>query len=252
MSLAIELKKVGKTFFGADGEEVIFKDLSLGVAPGSWLSICGRSGVGKTTLLRMIAGLEGPNFGEVWVAGQHPSKNYPRIGYVVQDYNSSLLPWRNAQANVSLALLNIEKNKTRREELAKQALERVGLGDSLKKLPWQLSGGMKQRVAIARALVVNPVIMLLDEPFTSLDPTNREQLRELVMNLAKEDKFTTVFVTHDLEEAIFTSDQILLLPGSGQPELLEEVDIESAESILELRSAPKFQTLYGKLRLKLQ
>lgn len=248
---AIHIVNAFKSFSAKSRSESVIRDLTLEIKEGEWLSVCGQSGAGKSTLLRLIAGLDNLDAGSITIFGESPRSHYPRIAYVVQDYNSSLLPWRNALSNVALALLNVEKDRARRLEIARSALERVGLANSIDKYPWQLSGGMKQRVAIARAIAVRPVLLLLDEPFSSLDFQNREQLRSLVKEISKEDGITTVFVTHDIEEAALTADEVLLMGRPGSPAKLFSAKFEKPQNTAELRSNLQFVALVEDLRARI-
>lgn len=204
---------VSKAFNRTEGKEEILREVSTSLNQGETLSVCGRSGVGKSTLLRIIAGLLAPDEGKVSIQGKEPKEHYPRIGFVGQDYSRSLLPWFKVDSNVALALVNSGLSKEARVRLANEWLAEVGLQSAGKKYPWQLSGGMQQRVAIARALATKPTLLCLDEPFGALDAQTRIELQDLILRLSKKHNITSVLVTHDLDEAIFMADRVLVLKG---------------------------------------
>jgi NitT/TauT family transport system ATP-binding protein len=215
MSSYIEVLEVSKKFISKDTEDVVIDKLSLELTKGEFLSICGKSGSGKTTLLRIISGLLEPDTGSVLIEGRTPRDHYPKVGFVSQDYSRSLFSWFRVDTNVALSLLSTGMTKKQRYEIAKTWLAEVGLLDSARKFPWQLSGGMQQRVAIARALATQPKLLCMDEPFGALDAYTRSELQDLVISLSEKYSVTCVLVTHDLDEAIYMSDKILVLSGKG-------------------------------------
>ena len=206
---------MSKSFGKGRDASLIFKDLTLDLGRGEVLAICGRSGVGKTTVLRIIAGLENPDAGEVLIDGKRPFEHYPRIGMVSQDYTSSLLPWLSSRANITLALRTSVPSKLVRESIADRWIAEMGLSNLGTKRPWQLSGGMRQRVAIARALATEPILLCLDEPFASLDTQMREELQDVVLDLKEKYNISVVLVTHDLDEALYMADKILVISSQG-------------------------------------
>ena len=249
----VVLNRIGRTFLNSGAVESVISDFSIEVTKGEVLSICGRSGSGKTTLLRIISGLDSPTSGSVLVDGQPPSNLYPRIGYVVQDYSQSLLPWLKIQANVSLALLKSGLSRKERLLKADELLELVGLGQAKGKYPWQLSGGMQQRVAIARALCVDPVLLCLDEPFASLDAQTRSELQDLVLKVAAEKAVTTIIVTHDLDEAVYMADRVVVLNATNGKSAVVEVSLPKPRAQKTTRylqgfldSRQKVEALFGK------
>ena len=216
------VEKVSKAFGKAGRVKPVLSEIDIRVGKGQVLAICGKSGVGKSTLLRLISGLESPDSGKIEIDGEHPTALYPRIGLVSQDYSRSLLPWLSASSNVELALLSSIPSKNHRREIATHWLEETGLSEASKRKPWQLSGGMQQRVAFARAFALNPKLICLDEPFASLDSFNRESLQDLVLSLVKRLNLTAVLVTHDVDEAVYIADRILVLrEGNGGYHLLD-------------------------------
>ena len=210
-STSIKIHGVSKSFESVNVIEPVISDFSLDISKGSFVAVCGKSGSGKTTLLRIIAGLDFPDKGSVLIDGAPPRESYPRVGYVVQDYSQSLLPWLRIRSNVALGLLKSGLSRKERFSKASEYLGLVGLADSEFKFPWQLSGGMQQRVVLARALSVDPIVLCLDEPFASLDAQTRAELQDLVLTLAKQKSITTVLVTHDLDEAVYMADEVIIL-----------------------------------------
>lgn len=204
MRTSIDLKGVS---FGYRRSKAIFSNIDLAFPQSSFTCVIGHSGSGKTTLLRLIAGLEQPGGGAVLTDGDgSPASN---AQFVFQDYARSLLPWLTVAANVDLALH--DQPSVRRRATREHALRRVGLGGSEKRLPSELSGGMQQRVALARSFVSEPGVLLLDEPFGALDMPTKLDLQDMLLSLWEEQKFTAVHVTHDLDEACYLSDSIVVV-----------------------------------------
>jgi NitT/TauT family transport system ATP-binding protein len=189
--------------------------VGLIVGEGEFVAIVGPSGCGKSTLLRILGGLLTPTEGEVELAGQSPTSPFRQVGFVFQKVN--LMPWRTVLHNVTLPLEVAGIAKPHREQQARELLSLVGLEEFEGVVPRQLSGGMAQRVAIARALVSQPELLLLDEPFGSLDALSREQMNIELLRIWQARKVTAVMVTHDLQEAIFLADRVLVMsPRPGR------------------------------------
>ncbi|NEI72417.1 ATP-binding cassette domain-containing protein [Rhizobium lusitanum] len=199
----------------------IFRQLSLTVGEGEFVSLIGPSGCGKSTMLRLIMGLQLPVSGTIRVAGTVVNGPSTKIGMVFQQ--DALLPWRTALKNVCLGL---ERDLPRDEAVrrAHAALEQVGLAKFADAYPHQLSGGMRQRVNLARALALSPEVVLMDEPFAALDMLTRERMQEHLINVWERDRKTVVFVTHQLEEAVFLSDRVILL-GPAPAGVLADVTV---------------------------
>ncbi|MET8468494.1 ABC transporter ATP-binding protein [Streptomyces sp. NPDC006422] len=200
------------------GEHRVLHDVSLTVPDGQLLCVVGPSGCGKSTLLRTIAGLLPVQEGTVTVDDTPVTGVPDRLAIVFQDYGRSLLPWLSVRDNVALPLRRQGLKRAERRASAERILERVGLGEAARRHPWQLSGGMQQRVAIARALVVRPSLLLMDEPFGSLDAQTREDLEDLLLDVHRSEGTTTVFVTHDIDESVYVGDRVVVLsrgPDSG-------------------------------------
>jgi NitT/TauT family transport system ATP-binding protein len=223
----IEIEGVGKHFAQRrDSRNVVLRDVNLAVEPGEFVSLVGASGCGKTTLLRMIAGLAPYEPGTIKVNGELVRGVPPRIGFVFQD--SALLPWRTIRQNVAIGLNEVRRSLTSEQADAKvdRALELVGLSANADYLPRQVSGGMQQRTGLARALVGEPTVLLMDEPFGALDAFTRMRLQEELAAIVARTSATTVFVTHDVDEAVFLSDRIAVLStGPGTIREIVPVDI---------------------------
>jgi NitT/TauT family transport system ATP-binding protein len=174
----------------------------------------GASGSGKTTILRLIAGLLQPSEGAVFVNGAAVEKPSRRVGVVFQEYSRSLLPWRTVAENVALAFANQNGHRPSGDDIGRP-IEAVGLGSVRDRYPWELSGGMQQRVAIARALALNSEVILLDEPFGSVDAVARFALEDLLLATAVRFGLTVLLVTHDIDEAIYMADRVLVMGSSG-------------------------------------
>jgi NitT/TauT family transport system ATP-binding protein len=219
-SAAIELRGV-EILFG-DGKTAVraVAGLDLHVAPGEFVSVLGPSGCGKSTVIGAVAGFTPISAGELFVDGRAVQAPSPDRGVVFQDH--TLFPWKTVLKNVEFGLKMRGAPPAERREAARDILESIGLGDFLHHYPWQLSGGMQQRVSLARVLVNRPRVTLMDEPFCALDAQTRLQMQELLLALWHEYHITVVFVTHDVDEAIFLSDRIVVLterPGRVKAEL---------------------------------
>ena len=212
----IEVKNVTIKYDNESAEPFLaLSDVSLNIERGEFVCLLGASGCGKTTLLNALAGFEKVTSGSITIDGQPVTK--PCINRITIFQNYGLLPWRTVESNVALGLEVLEVPENERKERIAAALEIVGLSKFAHNRPNQLSGGMKQRVAIARALVVNPDIIFMDEPFGALDAVTRMKLQEDVRALCVNEKKTIVFVTHDIEEAVYLSDRIVVLtPNPGR------------------------------------
>jgi NitT/TauT family transport system ATP-binding protein len=230
----------------AYNETPVLLDINLTITEGEFVCVLGPSGCGKTTLLRLLAGLETFSSGNLSWKSQPITGPSLERGVVFQDY--SLFPWMSLVNNITLALAKShpETDKKWRLNLAEEFLEMVGLENSARKHPFELSGGMQQRVAIARALALGSPVLLMDEPFGALDPVNRAKLQDLVLNVWSNanPKKTVVFVTHDIEEAIYLADRIVML-GSSPGRIIQELRVPFARPRLRraLTGSPEFQTL---------
>jgi NitT/TauT family transport system ATP-binding protein len=219
--LSLELVELSKTFLGkSSGESIRVLDaLCLRVENGQFISIVGPSGCGKTTLLRIIAGLEKASGGKVLLNGKEPVDGSDEIGFIFQEY--ALFPWRTTLQNIEIGLEIKGVAKEKRHSAAMEYVRTFDLEGFGNRYPKELSGGMKQRVAIARTLIMNPRVVLMDEPFGSLDSQTRNSLQEFLLAVWEKRKDTILFVTHNVDEAVFLSDRILIL--SKRPAKIIEV-----------------------------
>lgn len=220
-SAAISIDGVGKQYLSVSGETVRgLSPLSLEITPESFVSIVGRSGCGKSTLLRLVAGLEAATVGRVRIDDEAVSGPPSAVRYVFQNYGESLLPWRTVGDNVRFGLRHAYRpygrlSKAEERELVEDYLAEVGLSGTADRYASELSGGMQQRVAIARAIAARPSVLLLDEPFSAVDALSRATLQDLVARLWKEHRLTILFVTHDIDEALYLSDRVVVLKAAG-------------------------------------
>jgi len=211
------------------GGREILSPTSFEVARGEFVCIIGPSGCGKTTLLRAAAGFLSPSGGAALRHGKPITGPSREVAFVFQDYGRALLPWRTVAGNISLALEAAGIAADKRPARIAQVLATVGLGEHAAKFPAQLSGGMQQRVQIARCLAQEPELMMMDEPFGALDAMTRESLQDEVSRLVQSTGLTVLFVTHDLEEAIYLSDRVIALranPTADKPSMAAMLDVK--------------------------
>ena len=246
----ISVRKVSKDF---GIESKVLSNISFDVASGEIVAICGLSGVGKSTLLRIVSGLIAPTKGDVRIDGKVVTKPSSEMGFVTQDYSRSLFPWLTVGKNVALPFKGHNISKAERNLRVHEALASVGLEGKSGAYPWQLSGGMQQRVAIARALIMKPRLLILDEPFASVDAYVRLELEDLVADLVEKNQVTTIIVTHDIDEAIYLADRVIALSNSPATVTMElAIKLKRPRVQMATRSDPKFlklrDTLYKGLR----
>jgi len=215
----LELFKLTKSYPSAKGPAVIVKDFTLNFAAGEFITLIGHSGCGKSTVLSMVAGLTDVTDGAMILAGRETNEAGPDRGVVFQ--SPCLLPWMTAFENVMLGVNQVyfTASKQERRELAEYYLSVVGLGSALHKFPGDLSQGMRQRVGIARAFALQPKMLLLDEPFGMLDSLTKMELQEVLLDLWRRNKLTTLMVTHDVDEAIFLSDRVVMMTDGPEAEV---------------------------------
>jgi nitrate ABC transporter ATP-binding subunit len=215
----LELWRVTKVYPGPKGDVAVVRDFNLMVREGEFVSIIGHSGCGKSTVLSMVAGLNPLSAGGIIVAGREIDGPGPDRGVVFQA--PSLLPWMTALENVLLGIEQVQPKATRAERcaVAEHYLNLVGLGDATSKYPVELSQGMRQRVGLARAFALNPKVLLLDEPFGMLDSITRIELQDVLMQLWAEDHKTALMVTHDVDEALFLSDRIVMMTNGPEAQV---------------------------------
>ena len=238
MTDVLQLRGLGKTYAGGKGrsETVALDNVDLTIGEGEFLSIVGASGCGKSTLLRIVAGLERQSSGELLLDGTPITRPGRDRGMVFQQY--TLFPWLTALENIEFALR--DSGRRERSDIAREYLEVVGLTSFAEHFPAQLSGGMQQRVAIARALALRPRILLMDEPFGALDSQTRMLMQELLLAIWERDRLSVLFVTHDVEEAIFLADRVCVMASEpGRVRELVRVEAERPR-ILEQQSSSLF------------
>lgn len=247
MSSRIELRGVGQTFLvrGDDDrrlrEFVALEGLDLDIAAGEFLTLVGPSGCGKSTVLDLIAGLAAPTSGEITIDGRRITGPGLDRSVVFQQY--TLLPWRTAQANIEFALeAKGGLSRAERHERARTYLELVGLSDFANRYPHELSGGMKQRVAIARSLSYQPEVLLMDEPYGALDAQTRERLQEELVSIWERTGTTVVFITHDIDEAVFLGQRVAVMSGRpGRIREIVEIDLDrTSVKDRDVRATPEF------------
>lgn len=247
MKKILEIKNVSKIYQAKNGEIEALKDINFNVKEGEFLSIIGPSGCGKSTLLSIIAGLEDKTSGEIYIDGEENLSISQKIGYMLQ--KDSLLEWRTIYNNVMFGLeikkIKNEENKKYVEEL----LRKYSLYEFKDKYPSQLSGGMRQRVALIRTLAIRPKILLLDEAFSALDYQTRLMVTKDIYSILKNEKVTTIMVTHDISESISMSDRVVVL--SKRPATVKNIydikfDIKDRNP-LNVREDPKFTEYFDVL-----
>jgi len=243
-----------KTAFSFEGVHLelggrpILQDINFAVKRGEFACVIGASGCGKTTLLRLLAGLVQPTSGSVRLGEQAVTAPSRQVAVVFQDYNRALLPWRTATGNVSLALEAMGVPAPERARRIAPLLGKVGLSDHAEKYPTQLSGGMQQRLQIARSLAQDPSVLLMDEPFGALDAMTRQSLQDEVLRIAAERQATVLFVTHDLEEALYLGDRVIALYSNpGRIARMVEIPLPRPRDQLATREHPEFLRLRREL-----
>ena len=252
-AVKLSVRDVCKTFRlrgnaeGKDQHLNVLRNVSFDVRQGEIVSLIGESGCGKTTLLRIVQGLIRLDSGTVQVDGSPVTKPGRDRGFVFQQ--ASLLPWRSARQNVEFGLELQGLAKAERRKRAMALLELVGLAHAADQFPHQLSGGMQQRIGLARALAIDPAILLMDEPFSALDAQTREILQAELLRIHSETHKTTLFVTHDLDEAIYLSNRVVVL--AAKPGRVKKIiDIPFAHprpELPELRGDPQFQAIRAEM-----
>jgi bicarbonate transport system ATP-binding protein len=221
----LTIKDVSKVYPTKKGSFTVLDGVNLTVEEGEFICVIGHSGCGKSTLLNMVSGFAFPTDGEVRLQGQPITKPGPDRMVVFQNY--ALLPWRTAFENVYLAVHAVHPNKPQAEKRAivRDHLAMVGLSDAADKKPPQMSGGMRQRVSIARALAVRPQVLILDEPFGALDAITKEELQEELLKIWNDHRCTVLMITHDIDEALFLSDRLVMMTNGPAAKIGEIMEI---------------------------
>src|SRR5947209_6422846 len=240
----LQVKDLTRVYGRGDTAHVAVEGVEFQVAEGELVSIVGPSGSGKSTVLRCIAGLLAPTSGQVVLRGE-PVEHVPdRLAVVFQEYGRSLYPWLTVRDNVAMPLRRTQRNRALRRQTAEESLAAVGLTGVSARYPWQLSGGMQQRVALARALACDPVLLLMDEPFGSVDAQTREDLEDLVLRVRQERTITIVLVTHDIDESVYVGDRVIVLtPGPGRVRAELTVNLPAPRDQITTKELPEFVRL---------
>ena len=240
----LKVEHLGKTYGEGDDAVEAIGDLEFEVRENEFVCIVGPSGCGKTTLLKCMAGLLAPTRGEVRLHDERIDGPPERMALVFQEYSRSLFPWMSVRQNVAFPLRRKRLGKQEAAQLVERAVESVGLTGFLDRYPWELSGGMQQRVAIARALAYQPEILLMDEPFASVDAQTRADLEDLILEVRRQYGVTVVFVTHDIDESVYLGDRIVVLtPAPTQVQETLDVDLPAQRDQIDTKENPEFARL---------
>jgi len=241
-------RHVSKAYGSGAGATLAIEDLSFEIREREFLCIVGPSGCGKTTLLKCVSGLLPPTSGEVLLDGRLVTAPPEQMALVFQEYGRSLFPWMRVDQNVRFPLRRKRLARREADRLVSESLAAVGLSEFARHYPWQLSGGMQQRVAIARALAYQPQILVMDEPFASVDAQTRADLEDLLLSVWRRFGVTILFVTHDIDEAVYMGDRILIL--TPRPTVLEDsvaVDLPRPRDQVATKELPEFARLRARV-----
>lgn len=236
----LEAYRLGKSF----GSKEVLADVSFAAGAGEFVCIVGPSGAGKTTLLRALSALSPADRGEVRLRGQAVTEPPAELSVVFQDYSRSLMPWMRVGKNVELPLRRHKITRAEREERVMESLRDVGLEHAARLYPWEMSGGMQQRAAIARSLAYRPQVLIMDEPFASVDAQTRTGLEDLLLRVWEEYNKTILFVTHDIDEAVYLSDRIVVLSSSPSSVVTElEVPLPRPRDQFKTKENPDYSKI---------
>ncbi len=240
----LEISQLGKTYGEGESATHAIGSISFGIEEKEFVCVVGPSGCGKTTLLKCMSGLLAPSTGTVELRGRAVTEPPPEMALVFQEYSRSLLPWMSVRGNVTLPLRHKKLDKDETARLVEEAVEAVGLTRFIDRYPWELSGGMQQRVAIARALAYQPEILLMDEPFASVDAQTRGDLEDLVLRVREQFGVTVLFVTHDIDESVYMADRIIVLtPSPTEVREVLSVDLPHPRDQVDTKELPEFARL---------
>jgi NitT/TauT family transport system ATP-binding protein len=240
----LEVKHLGKTYGDGAGATRAIGDLTFEIADKEFVCVVGPSGCGKTTLLKCMSGLLEPSAGAVELNGTRVTRPPEEMALVFQEYSRSLLPWMSVRGNVTMPLRHKRLDKADRTRLVEEAVQAVGLTGFIDRYPWELSGGMQQRVAIARALAYQPEILLMDEPFASVDAQTRGDLEDLILQVREQYGVTVLFVTHDIDESVYLADRIVVLtPSPTEVREVLSVDLPHPRDQVDTKELPEFARL---------
>ncbi|MFJ7305886.1 ABC transporter ATP-binding protein [Streptomyces sp. NPDC099088] len=236
----LEIKGLHHAYHQGRSHVTAIDCIDLNVTPGELVCVVGPSGAGKSTLLRAITGLLSPTSGTIALNGRPVDGTPPEgLAVVFQDYGRSLFPWLRVHSNVAFPLSRLPRSEQRHR--VQEALRDVGLSDAGRRYPWELSGGMQQRVAIARALVTDPQLLLMDEPFASVDAGTRAELEDLLLEITATRTATTLVITHDIDEAVYLADRVVVLAGPPASVLADiPVVLPTPRDQITTRALPEF------------
>jgi NitT/TauT family transport system ATP-binding protein len=236
----LEIGALAKSY----GAVEAIREVSFAISEREFVCVVGPSGCGKTTLLKCIAGLLAPSSGRVELRGRQVTGPPEEMALVFQEYSRSLLPWLSVRGNVTLPLRHKKLAKDERARLVEEAVDAVGLTRFIDSYPWELSGGMQQRVAIARALAYQPQILLMDEPFASVDAQTRGDLEDLILQVRERFGVTILFVTHDIDESVYLADRIVVLgPSPTTVKEILPVELPHPRDQVDTKELPEFARL---------
>jgi NitT/TauT family transport system ATP-binding protein len=244
-TVALRLSGVTKRFVAPSGESyTAIEGINLDIREGAFVSVVGPSGCGKSTLLHISAGLNVPSDGTIQIYGEPLAGINRRASYMFQQ--DALLPWKTVLDNVVLGLTFRNRNRGEREDIGRTWLDRVGLTGFADHFPYQLSGGMRKRVAMAQSWIVNPDMLLMDEPFSALDIHTRHMMETELLNLWSGSRKTALFVTHDLEEAIALADEVVVLSAGPASRIIGQypVHLPRPRELMDIRTEPRFTETY--------
>jgi NitT/TauT family transport system ATP-binding protein len=240
----LSIKHLGKTYGVGERATHAIGDVSFELGEREFVCVVGPSGCGKTTLLKCMSGLLEPTQGEVDLNGRPVTEPPEEMALVFQEYSRSLLPWLSVRGNVVMPLRHKKLDKGERNRLVEEAVDAVGLSGFIDRYPWQLSGGMQQRVAIARALAYQPEILLMDEPFASVDAQTRGDLEDLILQVREQFDMTILFVTHDIDESVYLSDRVVVLtPSPTEVREILDVNLPKPRDQIDTKELPEFAHL---------
>jgi NitT/TauT family transport system ATP-binding protein len=242
----LEVTQLGKTYGEGEDATHAIGSIDFTVSEKEFVCVVGPSGCGKTTLLKCMSGLLAPSTGTVELRGRRVTEPPPEMALVFQEYSRSLLPWMSVRGNVTLPLRHKKLGRGEAARVVEEAIEAVGLTGFIDRYPWELSGGMQQRVAIARALAYQPEILLMDEPFASVDAQTRGDLEDLVLAVREQYGVTILFVTHDIDESVYLADRIVVLtPSPTEVREVLSVDLPHPRDQVDTKELPEFTRLRG-------
>lgn len=240
----LRVSGLAKSYETKMGSVPVIADLTFDVRAAEIACIVGPSGIGKTTLLKCLTGLQSISSGSAEIDGKLIDGPPKEMALVFQEYTRSLMPWLTVEKNVRLPLKHLHLTKAEREERISSALAAVGLAGAEQKFPWQLSGGMQQRVAIARAIAYRPEVLIMDEPFASVDAQTRFELEDLCLKIRDQFGMTIVVVTHDIDESVYLSDRVIVLgERPARVTKIIDIDLDEPRDQITTRSMPRFAEL---------